>query len=294
MATDKTNKLCSLIIIVLMGMGGSSDYAFSENSVFPNPQSSQGTGFPPNTPQTFCENISKKKFVDSCRNLKLGDLPLIEGLEAEDVILFAEAVQGPIETFMNSESFKKITKNPEQLVQRLGFDDLAQLEMVRPGPVLVVKWVRLDTLSQFKSGDNPDKIMAFANSIIVPLSIQGKEGEVAQVMSSLTLGLFKKEKEKEWRWTRRGAQSRIRKIYEYRNEANELVEIPGLNLRFIGKRASGEVRLIPLYDAKFEGFELNAGVEQPASDVFSGLAIEAKAILDKLKTIQKGSRQALR
>ena len=153
----------------------------------------------------------------------------------------------------------------------------------------MVKWVRIDELMDFQIGNDPRKLMHFANRIIVPLIIPENNGTGEQALSSLTFGLFRDENQ--WRWTRRGAPIRIRKIYKYRNDSQELVEIPGLNIFFIKKRANGTVGLTPLYDTKFEGLELQAGVEQPASQIFAGLVPEARKIIDANRP---GERPVLR
>lgn len=289
MARGKTMKLFFLMI-VLTSTWVFSGNALSEKGVFPNMQGLEGRGIQPNTPKALCEDLSQKELVDLCRNLKLEDLPSIKGLKPEDLISFVKEAQDPIATFTNPESFQKITKNPEELVRTQGFDEVAQLSKVQPGAVLVVKRVRLDTLKNFKSGDNPDELMEFSNRIIVPLIIPENDGTVKQALSSLTFGLFASENE--WRWTRRGAPNRTRKIHEYRKNSQELLEIPGLNLLFLVERESREVGLIPLYDAKFEKVGLKAGVKQPATQILLELVNEANRF-DLLKLPKPGTRLPL-
>lgn len=273
MARVKTMKL-AFLIIVLMNTWVFSGYALSEKAVFPNPQGSEGGGTPPSTPKALCEDLSKNELVELCRKLKLEDLPDIEGLKTEDLISFVKEAQGPLATFTNPESFQKMTTRPELSVRKLGFRDVDQLKNVQAGAVLVVKRVRLDTLKNFKSGDKPDTVMKFSNRMIVPLIVSKNDGTVDQALSSMTFGLFAGENE--WRWTRRGAPDRTRKIYEYRKKSQEVLEIPGLNLLFLIERGKGEVGLIPLYDAEFESVELKAGVEQPAIQILAELVKEAK------------------
>lgn len=276
MARVKTITLVFLITMMMSTWVLSSD-ALSQKAVFPNLQGSEERGTSPTTLRSICHQLSIAELVKLCGYLRLEELPDIPGLKIKDLISFAKAVRGPVKTFTNPAKFKKISQNPEQLVRRLGFDQVDQLSKVRPGSILVVKWVRLDELSNFQSGNDPDKLMQFGNRIIVPLIIPENNGTGEQALSSLTFGLFRDENE--WRWTRRGAPQRIRKIYNYRNDSQELVEIPGLNLRFIKKRANGTVGLIPLYNSKFEGLELQVGVEQPASQIFVGLVTEARKII---------------
>ncbi|MEO8324895.1 MAG: hypothetical protein ABI618_03545 [Nitrospirota bacterium] len=278
------------LMIVLTSTWVFSGNALSEKGVFPNIQGSEGRDIQPNTPKALCEDLSQKELVDLCRNLKLEDLPAIKGLKTEDLISFLKEAQGPIATFTNPESFQKITNNPERLVRSLGFRDVAQLKNVQAGAALVVKRVSLEALINFKGGDNPDELMKFPNRIIVPLIIPEKDGTVHQALSSITFGLFASENE--WRWTRRGAPNRTRKINEYRKDSQEMLEIPGLNLLFLLERESGEVGLIPLYDAKFENVVLKAGVKQPATQILLELVKEAKRF-DPLKLPQPGSRLPL-
>ena len=282
----KTSKLFVLIIVVTSSLAFSV-YAFSENAVFSNPQGSEERDTPPNTPKALCEDLIQKELVDLCRNLKLEDLPSIKGLKTEDLILFVKEAQDPIETFRNPENFQKMTNKPERLVRKLGFRDVDQLKNVRAGAALVVKRVELDKLINFTSGDNPDDFMQFANRMIVPLIISEKDGTVKQALSSITFGLFTEGNE--WRWTRRGAPNRTRKINEYRKNSQELMEIPGLNLLFLVSRENGEMGLISLYDAKFENVDLKAGVKQPATKILLELVNEAKRF-DPLKAPSPGSR----
>jgi hypothetical protein len=135
----------------------------------------------------------------------------------------------------------------------------------------MVKWVRLEKLANFQDGMIPENIMKFADKAIVPLAV----GD--QALSSLTFGLFREENQ--WKWIRRGAPGRIRKIHKFRNGAKELVEIPGLNLQFLVVPGSSPVSLIPLSDVKFKNFELKAGEIQSANQIFLELKDEAIRIV---------------
>ena len=250
---------------------------------FSEPGGVCGGVFPPMTQQPFCKTLIKDELLELCGRLQLEKLPPIQGLKIEDLLLFVQDAQGPIRNFTDIASFKKSTQNPEQLVKRLGFKELDQLAKVKPDAVLVVKWVRLDELKNFKSGNDPDTLMHFGDRLMVPLIIPEDDGTIAREKSSITFGLFKK-KENEWRWTSRGAPGRIRRIYQYRNGAQDLVEIPELNLRFLRRDASDQSLLIPLYDYKFKNINLKAGEEQPAAKIFAGLAEEVKEILEKIRT----------
>jgi hypothetical protein len=262
--------------------------AFSEKAGFKNLQAPATSTAQSNTSKIICKKLSEE-FVEICQRLKIEELPEIGVLKPGDLASFALAVQDPIKTFTNPERFKKITYNPEKLVRRLGFEAVDQLSKVKPGPVLVVKWVRLDELKNFQNGNDPDKFMRFGNRIIVPLILPENNETGEQALSSLTFGMFGDEPK--WRWTRRGAPQRIRKIYKYRKDSQELWEIPELNLRFIKQQTNGTIKLTPLYDAKFEGLELQVGVEQPANQIFAGLVPVVKKMLIEL---EEGKRPLLR
>jgi len=281
MLRDKSNKLGLLIPMVLMGICLFADFANSANAIFPNPQGPEKVVTPPMTQQVFCKTLIKDELVELCGNLQLEKLPPIVGLKIEDRLSFVKDVHEPIKIFMDPERFKKTTKNPEKLVRRLGFKNLDQLEKVKPDAVLVIRRVKIDELENFSIGNDPDNLMHFGDRLIVPLIIPEGDGTVAREKSSLTFGLFKDKNE--WRWTRRGAPGRMRKIYQYRNGAQDLVQIPGLNLYFLRKHENGQNILISLYDYKFKNIELKAGVGQPADKIFAGLSEEVKEILKRVR-----------
>jgi len=185
-----------------------------------------------------------------------------------------------VEIFTNPEAFRKITKDPEKLARRLGFESVEHLAKVKPGACLMVSLVELKSLSEYKNGNNPLKILRFSDSVILPLN-DGTVGDKSKdARSSLTFTLFRKVNEA--RWTRRGLPNFIRKADEYGKYHTGLklvVEIPGLNLRFLGIEQGSQLILIPFSDRKFLMLELKAGDPLPANEVFTGLAPEAKKIL---------------
>lgn len=276
MYTGKIKKLVSLSVIVLVSIWVFSSQSFSENAGNSNLQGPEVISTSVGQ-QNFCKNLIEDKLVELCKRLQLEKLQLfpIPGLKIPaDILLFVRDVQDPISYFTDPEKFKEITQDPDSLVRRLGFDNLAQLEQVNPGGVFVYKWVRYDDLEKFTNGKNPDDLMQFANRILFLLEVPGNNGGKTQAKSSLTF-LLDTEAQR-WRWARRGAPNRTSKMYEYRKNSHELLEFSGLNLFFLISRESGNIGLIPLYDYKLKEITLKAGGEYPAEQIFTALQNDLK------------------
>ena len=231
----------------------------------------------------LCDQIfvTAGKLQNLCKTMKLEDLPNLGGLKKEDFAALTQAVLTPVEIFQNPDAFRTITKNPEELAHKLGFESVDHLNDIQPGACLIVGWVRITSLSNYKDGDDPTKIIIFSDSIILPLNDGTVLDTSKDARSSLRFTLFRKANE--WHWTQRGLPNFIRRVDEYGNQKTGqklVVEIPGLNLRFLGVGQGSDLLLIPFKDINFSSLELKAGYPLSANEVFAGLVPEAEKILE--------------
>lgn len=283
-----------LVIIVGLFPGNSIvEKAFSQNRIdtsqIVTPQLVPPQTVFPFFPADLCTTFPPGVFRELCEQFELENLPAIEGINTENLFTLTKAAETPVEIFRNPDVFREITKDPEKLARRLGFESVEHLAQVQPGACLIVAWVGIKPLTQYKDGDDPKKILRFSNSVILPLNDKTVLDESKDAKSSLTLTLSGKVNK--WRWTGRGLPNFIRKIDEYgsNHTAQKLVvEIPGLNLRFLGVGQGSQLKLIPFRNIKISTLELKAGHPLPANEVFTGLVPEAKKILESSAELQTG------
>jgi hypothetical protein len=154
--------------------------------------------------------------------------------------------------------------------EELGFDpntagsDGAELDKHSPLRVFVVD---LNDLRQFKSGNDPEKLLKNPNITIYPITIRGK------VRSSVTVELSVTNQK--WSAIAWGAPDLIRGLTNNRKPESRVVYIPALNLYFVGGYENMQLVLTPIRDLR--KFKLKAGVWVPARDVFSRLLPAAKS-----------------
>jgi len=266
--------------------------------------------------EEFCENLNPiPEFVKICLMLELYDLSKIIDLKSYEPRNLLEEVRRANDIMVTPEKFAKLTKgDPEVLVRKLGFLSVKQLSEAKCGPVLVVKQVGLKRLSEYEGkidevqdGPLDEKF----RMVIVPLD-EGKsadsivlleEEKSADSLSSLAFSLRKTSPE--WHWTRRGSPKLIRMIQKrqreikknYKQSAREIIEVQGLNLRFLGLREGAQLRLISLTEIKIGSLDLVPQKPKAASEVWAALAIEAKKIIkdnDDLRTRIGVSRAPVR
>ncbi len=193
---------------------------------------------------------------------------------------FLETVRRANDILVNPGTFSRLSKHPVKLVRNLGFSSIADLAKAVCGPALLVRPVRLSELAKFKEGEeDPFAPIDPGYTMIVPLDDPDAKISKSSIWFSL------KSKEKEWRWTRRGFPSMIRKIHLHRSGAQEVIEVPGLNLRFLGLRKGEQLSLIPLKSVRIGKLDLKEGIAEPASEVWAKLAPVAKSIVDRSKDI---------
>lgn len=186
----------------------------------------------------------------------------------------AEAARNEIEVMRQS---KLMDVNH---ARQLGFRATDEVANVGPGAPLRVYRVGLKGrddrkgLKDFRPGSDPVELLVDTHRVIYPLELQGTK----EVRSSVTVTESKKDKS--WHVARRGSPNRIRKLEllrKTRPSANMVVEIPALNLRFLGERKAGILMLVSIADRP--KFELKAGQELPAHELFLRLKPEAERML---------------
>ncbi|OQZ04018.1 MAG: hypothetical protein B6D34_05310 [Candidatus Brocadia sp. UTAMX1] len=161
-----------------------------------------------------------------------------------------------------------------QNYKALGFESLDEVSAVALGEPIRVFFIRLDQLQEYKPEADPSKLLIDANKIIYPFTIR------EQIRSSVVV-----EKVNEaWNATNFGGSHLIKILTDVRKNITDstglrissffAVQIPALNLYFVGYRTDNELMLIPIYDDL--SFQFKAGRTMLAKDVFSAILPSAK------------------
>ena len=145
----------------------------------------------------------------------------------------------------------------DKTYKEMGFDnpsEVASAILVEP---INVSMVRLDALSQYAMGGNPERLLAEPRRVIYPVEVN------KQVKSSIIV----EGADAQWKATSFGGPHLVRQIARYRSDVNEkmkpetgsmrVVHVAGLNLYFLGYRVNGPLMLTPLDD--YTTFKLTAG-----------------------------------
>jgi hypothetical protein len=162
--------------------------------------------------------------------------------------------------------------------REMGFesaDELARAELGDPLPVFLVP---LDQLRRYERGTDPGALLAPAPRVLYPVTVE------RQVRSSLAVI----RTEKGLQASSFGSPNRTRLIDRARGASMERtrlpaaayfeVDVPALNLVFVGHREEQRLMLTPVISDRLAGLE--AGATQPAEQVFSALVPAARAQAD--------------
>ena len=162
--------------------------------------------------------------------------------------------------------------------RELGFESLDEMRRATIGEPYQVFMVRLDELSAYKDGQDPNELLHEGKQLLYPVVI----GDT--VRSSITLASTPKG----WEATSFGSPNRMKMVSKARAlsidttrlapAAYFVVEVPGLKFVFVGYRAGGILMLTPVLDDTALKFQ--AGVAVPADRVFSMIRVAAKSHMD--------------
>jgi hypothetical protein len=174
-------------------------------------------------------------------------------------------------------TFRQLVEQQKN-AREMGFESPAELERARLGVPLPVLLVRLDQLREYAPGQDPDRLLAAAPRVLYPIVV----GE--RVRSSLAVIRTGKGLQA----SSFGAPTRATLVDRARAASVErtglapadhfVVEVPGLNLVFVGARREGRLLLTPAISDRLAGLE--AGRTQPAEEVFAALVPAARAPAD--------------
>ncbi|KAB2833310.1 MAG: hypothetical protein F9K48_08705 [Candidatus Brocadia sp.] len=162
----------------------------------------------------------------------------------------------------------------ERNYKAMGFESPDEVSAVALGEPIRVFIVRLDHLREYQPGGDPNKLLIDGDKIIYPFTVK------EQVRSSVVV-----EKVNEtWNATNFGGPNLIKILANIRKNNSDstgiplssyiAVQVPALNLYFLGNRTDNELMLTPLLDDP--SFEFKAGRTVPAKDVFSAILPSAK------------------
>ena len=157
----------------------------------------------------------------------------------------------------------------EETHKGLGFKSLDEVKSATLGAPLQVFTVRLDALRDYRPQTDPNSLLVDAHQLIYPVVVGG------QPRSSITLH----ELDGKWQVTTVGrpaltqalVQARQRHIERTKAKTGSLfvVNIPALNLHFIGQREGGALKLTPI-------------VSDPELNTEEGRPVEAQALFSAL------------
>lgn len=160
----------------------------------------------------------------------------------------------------------------------MGFESADEVGRAELGDPLPVFLVRLDQLRSYERGGDPNALLTPAPRVLYPLTVE------RQVRSSLAVV----RTENGLQASSFGSPNRTRLIDRARAASMERtrlpasayfeVDVPALNLVFVGHREERRLMLTPAIADRLAGLE--AGATQPAEQVFAALVPAARAHVD--------------
>ena len=185
--------------------------------------------------------------------------------EDDSLRLATQAAQQALATFARLAN--------EQNYRALGFDSPDQVGSAKLGVPARGFMVRLDELQKYSGGD-PNRLLHDAGRVTFPVEVEGR------TRSSLTVV----SREGRWHSESFGAPGYIRLFTEARARLAERegrppaelfeVQIPALNVRFVGARRDGALVLSPVADDPRFGFKRGEGI--PAEEALAKLVPAAR------------------
>lgn len=158
--------------------------------------------------------------------------------------------------------------------KEMGFDSPNEVSSAALGEPIQVFTVALDRLSEYQQGTDPDQLLVDANRVIFPVNVKD------EVRSSIVV----ESAGGKWSTTSYGAPNLVKLLAKTRRSGSEAgksplssffaVQVPALNLYFIGSRVDNKLMLTPVLDDT--SYNFRAGATMPATDVFVSLAAAAK------------------
>jgi hypothetical protein len=162
----------------------------------------------------------------------------------------------------------------EQNFEAMGFESVAELHDASLGEPLQTYMVRLDKLQEYQPQDDPNAMLDTVYQVIYPVMVEEK------VRSSIAVGKLNEE----WQATSFGGPNKIKMLADVRKDNSDstglsissyfIVQVPSLNLYFIGYQANGQLMLTPILDDLSFGFI--KGVTMTADKAFAKILPAAK------------------
>jgi len=175
------------------------------------------------------------------------------------------------------------TTDDEAFVKDIGFKSIEDVDNAQLGPPLRIYKVPLDELQKFQSGDNPDHLLVNTGRVLFPVTVN------EHYLSSLTVTESSITMSKGWKGARvtgTGFPRLIRKIEQLKPSSSSfLVLITPLRLSLLGDHKEGRLVLAAIEENPH--FELNAGEEHDAAELFGKLAQDAKKVHQTDQSIRR-------
>lgn len=163
----------------------------------------------------------------------------------------------------------------EQNYRAMGFQSVDEVKSATLGEPLGVFHVHLDQLKAYEPGSDPGKVLTDVGQRMYPVTVSD------EVRSSLVVAKV----DDTWKATRFGGPNVIQAIAGVRTTVAHssekppastfVVQVPALNLYFLGYRTDDKLMLVPVLDDLRYNFK--AGVALPAEEAFRALAAAAKS-----------------
>lgn len=187
----------------------------------------------------------------------------------ESVAALAQQIQ-PTATKSLSEFSKLVT---EQNSVSMGFHDPNEVRSATLGQPLQVFKVGLDSLRDYRTSEDPKKLLHSGDEVIYPVLLQDA------ARSSITLAKVGNE----WKAIAFGEPQLVKLIHGAKEKAAAkagaeplfIVQVPALNTVFVGYQRGGTLMLTPVVDDSRFGFK--AGESIPASDAFGKMVRAAQS-----------------
>ena len=152
----------------------------------------------------------------------------------------------------------------QQNYSSMGFKSAEEIKDATLGDPFKIYTIRLDDLKRYKEGNNPDSLLTDNENYIFPVKVKN------EVRSSINISKV----DNTWKAISFGSNGTIKLFSRYRTDNSFVVNIPALNLFFIGNRKDGKLMLTPVIEDEIHQFA--AGKMLPAEDVLMRILPDAK------------------
>lgn len=165
------------------------------------------------------------------------------------------------------ETFKELVS--AQNYQRMGFESLEEVAMIKLGEPVPLYHIGLDKLKAFPGGEDASTLLTDQHEVIFPIMVNDN------VRSSIAV----KKRDETWEAAAYGQANMTKALTEVRQAHSQesglrysdyfALQVPAMYLLFIGHHADGKLMLTPVYDNEEYGFK--AGETESGQELVANL-----------------------